>query len=78
MRLSILAFAVCSIAGAQSLAEQYKSTADRLIDAARADSEGYKRLTYLCDRIGNRLAGSAGLEKAIAWSAEQMKAAGSG
>jgi Zn-dependent M28 family amino/carboxypeptidase len=30
----------------------------------------------LCYRIGNRLSGSASLEKAIAWSAEQMKAAG--
>ena len=76
MRLSILALAVCSAAGAQTLTEQYKATADRLIDAALADTEGYRRLTYLCDRIGHRLAGSAGLEKAIAWSAEQMKAAG--
>src|SRR6187397_2577064 len=76
MRLSLLALAVCSIAGAQTLTEQYKATADRLIDAALADTEGYRRLTYLCDRIGHRLAGSAGLEKAVAWSAEQMKAAG--
>jgi hypothetical protein len=76
MRLPLLTLAVCSIGGAQTLTEQYKATADRLIDAALADTEGYRRLTYLCDRIGNRLAGSAGLEKAVAWSAEQMKAAG--
>lgn len=50
--------------------------ADKLIDAALADNEGYNRLAYLCYRIGNRLSGSAGLEKAVAWSAEQMKAAG--
>src|SRR5262249_15222518 len=48
----------------------------RLIDAALADREGYDRLTYLCYRIGNRLSGSPGLEKAVAWSVEQMKAAG--
>ena len=48
----------------------------KLIDAALADTEGYQRLTYLCYRIGNRLSGSASLEKAIAWSAEQMKSAG--
>lgn len=76
MRFSILALALCSVSGAQTLTEQYKATADRLIDAALADTEGYRRLTYLCDRIGHRLAGSAGLEKAIAWSAEQMRAAG--
>jgi hypothetical protein len=58
------------------LAEQYKATADKLIDAALADTEGYNRLTYLCYRIGNRLSGSTGLEKAIAWSVEQMNAAG--
>ena len=47
-----------------------------MIDAALADTEGYNRLAYLCYRIGNRLSGSPGLEKAIAWSVETMKAAG--
>jgi hypothetical protein len=61
---------------AADLAVQYKQTADRLIDAALADTEGYDRLAYLCYRIGPRLSGSPGLEKAIAWSVEQMKAAG--
>jgi hypothetical protein len=61
---------------ADSLTERYRATADKLIDAAMADTEGYSRLTYLCYRIGNRLSGSASLERAVAWSAEQMKAAG--
>ncbi len=61
---------------APNLTEQYRATADKLIDAALADTEGYNRLTYLCYRIGNRLSGSESLERAIAWSAEQMKAAG--
>ena len=60
----------------QDLTEQYRASADKLIDAALADNEGYDRLAYLCYRIGNRLSGSASLEKAIAWSVEQMKAAG--
>ncbi len=64
-----------SVLGAD-LTEQYRATADKLIDAALADQEGYNRLAYLCYRIGNRLSGSPGLEKAIAWSVEQMKAAG--
>src|SRR6476646_2924304 len=61
---------------AADLAEQYRAPADKLIDAALADTEGYNRLAYLCYRIGNRLSGSQGLEKAIVWSQEQMKAAG--
>ena len=71
--------AACLLAvplAAADLTEQYRATADKLIDAALADTEGYNRLAYLCYRIGNRLSGSAGLEKAVAWSAEQMKAAG--
>ena len=59
-----------------SLTEQYRATADKLIRAAMADNEGYNRLAYLCYRIGNRLSGSVGLERAIAWSVEQMKAVG--
>ena len=35
-----------------------------------------EKLAYLCDRIGNRLSGSAALEKAVAWAAAQMKADG--
>ena len=58
------------------LTERYRATAGKLIQAALADTEGYDRLAYLCYRIGHRLSGSASLEKAIAWSVEQMKAAG--
>ena len=59
-----------------SLADQYRDTANKLIDSALADTAGMDKLSYLCDRIGNRLSGSASLEKAIAWAAEQMKADG--
>ena len=58
---------------AQSLSDTYRETANRLIDAALADQGGYDKLSYLCDRIGNRLAGSPSLDKAIAWAAGQMK-----
>jgi carboxypeptidase Q len=57
----------------QSLTELYRDTANRLIEAALTDQGGMDKLSYLCDRIGNRLSGSPGLEKAIAWSAQQMK-----
>lgn len=57
-------------------ADQYRETANKLIDAALADDGGLKRLEYLCYRIGNRLSGSQSLERAIAWSTEEMKNAG--
>jgi hypothetical protein len=63
-------------ADAPDLTERYRAAAGKLIQAAMADTEGYSRLEYLCYRIGNRLSGSAGLERAIAWSVEQMKQAG--
>src|SRR5664279_4173767 len=59
-----------------NLTADYRATAGQLIQAAMADTEGYDRLAYLCYRIGNRLSGSASLERAISWSVEQMKAAG--
>jgi len=75
-----LLFLAASTAVAQDassdLTERYRETAGKLIQAALADTEGYDRLEYLCYRIGNRLSGSASLEKAVAWSVEQMKAAG--
>lgn len=58
------------------LAEQYRESTGRLIDAALADQEGMDKLTYLCDRIGNRLSGSTALERAVTWAAAQMKADG--
>ena len=57
----------------QNLTERYRETANKLIDAALADNGGMDKLSYLCDRIGNRLSGSPSLEKAIAWAASQMK-----
>jgi hypothetical protein len=59
-----------------NIGERYGPTAQKLIAAALADQEGMRRLEYLCDRIGNRVSGSASLERAIAWAAGEMKAAG--
>ena len=39
---------------AQTLSDTYREPADKLIDAALADQDGYAKLSYLCDRIGNR------------------------
>ncbi|MGA2598481.1 MAG: M20/M25/M40 family metallo-hydrolase [Bryobacteraceae bacterium] len=58
---------------AEGLTDKYRDVANRLIDAAMADNGAMEKLTYLCDRIGNRLSGSPSLDQAIAWSAAQMK-----
>jgi hypothetical protein len=60
----------------RSITERYAAPAQRLIDAALRDTEGLARLQYLCDRVGNRLSGSASLERAIEWSASEMRKAG--
>ncbi len=72
----LAAAGLCLGADGPNLTDQYRAAADKLTAAAMADTEGYERLAYLCYRIGARLSGSPSLERAIAWSAEQMKAAG--
>ncbi len=74
MRLPILL--LTAIPALAATANDYRGTANKLIDAALADDAGLKRLEYLCYRIGNRLSGSQSLEKAIAWSTDEMKNAG--
>ncbi len=74
-------FAVLLFAGALfaaepvNISEQYGDTAHKLIEAALADNDGLARLQYLCDHIGNRLSGTASLERAIEWAAGEMKKA---
>src|SRR5579863_1650420 len=67
---------VCFAADNKMDVSRYQATANKLIDAALADDAGLNRLEYLCYRIGNRLSGSASLDQAIAWGAEEMKKAG--
>ncbi len=79
MRIAGLAFTTAALAfaaGEAQTAARYKTAADKLIDAALRDDAGLKRLEYLCYRIGNRLSGSEALDRAISWSAGQMKDAG--
>jgi carboxypeptidase Q len=46
---------------------------DRILEAARSDGRAYDKLAWLTDRIGHRLSGSTSLDRAIAWSVEQLK-----
>ncbi len=72
-RLAVIGLLLPALLGAQTLTDQYRPVAKKLIDAAMADDEGYEKLAWLCYRIGNRLAGSPGLGKAIEWSADTMR-----
>lgn len=74
-RLCFLLLA-CGAMSAADLTDQYKSVADKLIDAALADNDGYAKLAYLCDRIGARLSGMPSLDRAIQWSVATMKSDG--
>lgn len=56
--------------------EARKRNVDRIVAAALADDRAYAELQWLCDRIGHRLAGSKGLEAAVAWGQARMKAQG--
>src|SRR5437867_4401949 len=58
---------------AQDLTEHYRAAAQRIIDAAKTDDDVWRKLSYLCDRIGNRLSGSAALEEAIDWAVATMR-----
>ena len=70
--------AVPAVSRAQSLADQYRGPANRLIDAAMADTTAYSRLADMTDSFGNRLSGSPNLEHAIDWILARMKADGLG
>ncbi len=73
MRVFVVFLAGCSLCFAQDLADRYRAAAEKLIDAAMADRDGYAKLEYLCDRIGNRLSGSESLERAIEWARDTMQ-----
>jgi hypothetical protein len=58
------------------LAVKYKADADRILQVAETDEDGYAALTYLCDHVGKRLSGTPQLNAAIAWGADLMRKAG--
>ena len=42
---------------APSIADAYRSAAERIIQATLAENDGYTKLEELCDGIGHRLSG---------------------
>ena len=55
------------------LADRYRETAGQILGAALTDVDGWAKLEHLALRIGHRLSGSAGLERAIQWAADTMR-----
>ncbi|HKQ63170.1 MAG TPA: M20/M25/M40 family metallo-hydrolase [Candidatus Polarisedimenticolaceae bacterium] len=45
----------------------------RLVGAALVQSRAHDKLAYLTDRIGHRLSGSAALERAVQWAADEFR-----
>jgi len=54
----------------------YREAAGRILGRALVDEGAWARLEYLTTRIGSRLSGSEGLERAIRWAHDTMKAEG--
>lgn len=75
-RLTAVALSLTAALGAQTLTDQYREPAARLIGAALTDQDGWKKLEFLCDRIGHRLSGSPQLEEAISWASAEMRREG--
>lgn len=76
MRTFGLFLIALGLLSAQPVTEKYREASRKIIRAAMTDEEGMKKLTYLCDRIGHRLSGSEAFNRAVAWSAQQMKEGG--
>jgi hypothetical protein len=55
-------------------AARYRETAGRILGRALVDEGAWAKLEHLTTRIGHRLSGSPGLEKAVGWAHEGMKA----
>lgn len=55
------------------IAAQYKEAGERIVGAALAGNDAYRKMEALCDGIGPRLSGSPQLEQAIGWAVETLK-----
>ena len=72
--LGACAIAAAARAGAQpTIADRYRDAAQRLIQAATADSAAWQRIAELTERFGPRFSGTPNLERAIDWVMAKMK-----
>jgi hypothetical protein len=59
--------------GAWASGPEAKDPSGRIVGIALVESRAYEKLAWLSDRIGHRLSGSPGLERAVGWAVEQLK-----
>lgn len=71
-----LAAPASSTAPADRTAAYYEEVVRGILTAAQQNRRVWERLVYLGDRIGARPAGSAALEAATVWAAEEMRGDG--
>jgi hypothetical protein len=76
MRPAVVFLFTALFVNAQSLEDQYRTVSRQIIATAMQDEEGMARMTYLCDRIGHRLSGSAAFARAVEWAAAEMRKSG--
>ena len=73
-RVALLVVALCTCQiHADSWVDEYRVPATRLINEATRDHFAWDRLARLTDTIGPRLSGSAQLDRAVAWTAAEMR-----
>ncbi|MEO8576826.1 MAG: M28 family metallopeptidase [Gemmatimonadales bacterium] len=76
--VGILVLSLCAALPAFSqsktpIADSYRPTAEKIITMAMADSSAWNRLALMTDKFGNRVSGSASLERTIDWILDEMK-----
>jgi hypothetical protein len=59
-----------------ALTAEERAAAERILGAELVDSQAFAILEHLTDRIGARLSGSVGAERAVAWTAERLTSDG--
>ncbi len=69
--ITLIVLPVLIISG--EISDQYKADAERIVQVALNNNEGFERLAELCDTFGPRFTGSPNLENAIDWILEQME-----
>jgi carboxypeptidase Q len=76
--LAILLVATASVTRAQSVdpAKRTEVTFDRLIKSGLTSRRAHAMLTELCTKVGPRLSGSPGAEKAVTWAKTTMEGVG--
>ncbi len=73
---ALLGFPVAASGQAPEISASTRANAEKLLTAALADTMAYHRLAEMTDTYGNRISGSASLERAMDWILAGMRTDG--